>query len=159
MDAYCVKCPPHSYSHQDKASECVCERGFYRAELDPRSMACTRPPSAPGNPISMVNETAVTLEWSPPRESGGRGDVSYSVHCRKCSGEAGAAGDREKCVPCGSGPHFNPRQFGLTHPRVLVTGLQPHTNYTFNIEALNGVSDLSPSPRQLVSVNVTTSQT
>uniref|UniRef100_A0A8C1WYB3 receptor protein-tyrosine kinase n=1 Tax=Cyprinus carpio TaxID=7962 RepID=A0A8C1WYB3_CYPCA len=159
MDAYCVKCPPHSYSHQDKASECVCERGFYRAQSDPRSMACTRPPSAPGNPISMVNETAVTLEWSPPRESGGRGDVTYSVHCRKCSAEAGAAGDGEKCVPCGSGPHFNPRQFGLMHPRVLVTELQPHTNYTFNIEALNGVSDLSPSPRHLVSVNVTTSQT
>ncbi len=117
------------------------------------------PPSAPGNPISTVNETAVTLEWSPPRESGGRGDVTYSVHCRKCSGEAGAAGDSEKCVPCGSGPHFNPRQFGLTHPRVLVSQLQPHTNYTFNIEALNGVSDLSPSPRQLVPVNVTTSQT
>ncbi len=107
----------------------------------------------------MVNETAVTLEWSPPRESGGRGDVTYSVHCRKCSGEAGAAGDGEKCVPCGSGPHFNPRQFGLMHPRVLVTELQPHTNYTFNIEALNGVSDLSPSPRQPVSVNITTSQT
>lgn len=104
----------------------------------------------------MVNETAVTLEWSPPRDSGGRGDVSYSVHCRKCSGETGAS---ERCVPCGSGAHFNPRQFGLTHPRVLVTELQPHTNYTFSVEALNGVSDLSPSPRQLVSVNVTTSQT
>ncbi|TRY91185.1 hypothetical protein DNTS_006110, partial [Danionella cerebrum] len=154
MDAYCVKCPPHSYSHQDKASECVCERGFYRAQSDPRSMACTRPPSAPGNPISMVNETAVTLEWSAPRDSGGRGDVSYSVHCRKCSGEVG-----ERCVPCGSGPHFNPRQFGLTHPRILVTDLQPHTNYTFSIEALNGVSDLSPSPRPLVAVNITTSQT
>ncbi|XP_066502934.1 ephrin type-A receptor 3 isoform X2 [Hoplias malabaricus] len=161
MDAYCVKCPPHSYSHQDKASECVCERGFYRAETDPRSMACTRPPSAPGNPITTVNETAVTLEWSPPRESGGRGDVTYSVHCKKCSGEgaSGASGTGERCVPCGSGPHFNPRQFGLAHPRVLVTELQPRTNYTFSIEALNGVSDLSPSPRHLVSVNVTTSQT
>ncbi|XP_030625877.1 ephrin type-A receptor 3 [Chanos chanos] len=161
MDAYCVKCPPHSYSHQDKASECVCERGYYRAETDPRSMACTRPPSAPGNPISTVNETAVTLEWSPPRDSGGRGDVTYSVHCRKCSGEvdAGGAGAGERCVPCGSGPHFSPRQFGLALPRVLVTELQPHTNYTFSIEALNGVSDLSPSPRPLVSVNVTTSQT
>uniref|UniRef100_A0A8B9GUB9 receptor protein-tyrosine kinase n=1 Tax=Astyanax mexicanus TaxID=7994 RepID=A0A8B9GUB9_ASTMX len=161
MDAYCVKCPPHSYSHQDKASECVCERGFYRAETDPRSMACTRPPSAPGNPLSTVNETAVTLEWSPPRDSGGRGDVTYSVHCRKCSGEVapGASGAGERCVPCGSGPHFNPRQFGLAHPRVLVTELQPRTNYTFSIEALNGVSDLSPSPRHLVSVNVTTSQT
>lgn len=122
----------------------------------PALLLSSGPPSAPGNPISMVNETAVTLEWSPPRDSGGRGDVSYSVHCRKCSGETGAS---ERCVPCGSGAHFNPRQFGLTHPRVLVTELQPHTNYTFSVEALNGVSDLSPSPRQLVSVNVTTSQT
>ncbi|TSL10152.1 Ephrin type-A receptor 3 [Bagarius yarrelli] len=99
MDAYCMKCPPHSNSHQDKASECVCERGYYRAETDPRSMACT-----------------LTLEWSPPRDTGGRGDVTYSVHCTKCSGTVGMMG--EKCVPCGSSAHFSPRQFGLTHPRV-----------------------------------------
>uniref|UniRef100_A0A8C1JMU3 receptor protein-tyrosine kinase n=1 Tax=Cyprinus carpio TaxID=7962 RepID=A0A8C1JMU3_CYPCA len=41
MDAYCTKCPPHSFSHQEKASECSCEKGFYRADMDPRSMACT----------------------------------------------------------------------------------------------------------------------
>ncbi|KAB5533113.1 hypothetical protein PHYPO_G00128040 [Pangasianodon hypophthalmus] len=157
MDAYCMKCPSHSYSHQDKASECVCERGYYRAETDPRSMACTRPPSSPGNPISTVNETAVTLEWSPPRDTGGRGDVTYSVHCRKCSGSVGEM--VEKCVPCGSSAHFSPRQFGLTHPRVQVSELQPRTNYTFSIEAVNGVSDLSPSPRHLVNINITTSQT
>ncbi|KAK3541041.1 hypothetical protein QTP86_012351 [Hemibagrus guttatus] len=157
MDAYCMKCPPHSYSHQDKASECICERGYYRAETDPRSMACTRPPSAPGNPISTVNETAVNLEWSPPRDTGGRGDVTYSVHCRKCSGSAGEM--VEKCVPCGSSAHFSPRQFGLAHPRVQVSELQPRTNYTFSIEAVNGVSDLSPSPRHLVNINITTSQT
>ncbi|XP_076147456.1 ephrin type-A receptor 3 isoform X1 [Alosa pseudoharengus] len=155
MDAYCVKCPPHSYSHQDKASECVCERGFYRAETDPRSMACTRPPSAPGTPISTANETAVTLEWSPPRDSGGRGDVTYSVHCRRCSSESGA----ERCTPCGGSARFNPRQFGLALPRVLVTELLPRTTYSFSVEALNGVSHLSPSPRTLATVNVTTSQT
>ncbi|XP_017308185.2 ephrin type-A receptor 3 isoform X2 [Ictalurus punctatus] len=155
LDAYCMKCPPHSYSHQDKASECVCERGYYRAETDPRSMACTRPPSAPGNPISTVNETAVTLEWSPPRDTGGRGDITYSVHCRKCSGSVGEM--VEKCMPCSA--HFSPRQFGLAHPRVQVSELQPRTNYTFSIEAVNGVSDLSPSPRHLVNVNITTSQT
>ncbi|XP_035382211.1 ephrin type-A receptor 3 isoform X1 [Electrophorus electricus] len=159
MNAYCVKCPPHSYSAQDQASECACERGFYRAETDPRSMACTRPPSAPGNPISMVNESAVTLEWSPPRDPGGRGDVTYSVYCKKCSGAGGASGAGERCVSCGSGPRFSPRQLGLTQPRVLVTELQPRTNYTFSIEAQNGVSDLSPSPRHLVFINVTTSQT
>ncbi|XP_051777990.1 ephrin type-A receptor 4b isoform X2 [Erpetoichthys calabaricus] len=75
MDAYCMKCPPYSYSDKEGASECVCEKGYYRAETDPKSMACTRPPSAPENPISVINETSVILEWSPPRENGGRVNV------------------------------------------------------------------------------------
>ncbi|MGH0130535.1 UNVERIFIED_CONTAM: hypothetical protein FKN15_026417 [Acipenser sinensis] len=112
----------------------------------------TGPPTAPENPISTINETTVTLEWSPPHESGGRGDVSYSVHCRKCSS------DGRKCSPCSSGLHFVPRQFGLSYTKVLITDLLPHTNYTFDIEAVNGVSDLSSSPKQCISVNITTSQ-
>ncbi|XP_060939826.1 ephrin type-A receptor 4b isoform X1 [Limanda limanda] len=152
-DAYCTKCPPHSSSPQEQAVECVCEKSFYRAENDPRSMACTRPPSAPENPISTVNETCVTLEWSPPRETGGRGDITYSLHCRKCSG------DGKKCAPCGSSVHFVPRQFGLSSAMVLVTDLQPDSNYSFTVESQNGVSDLSPTPRGTVVINVTTSQT
>ncbi|KAM3866316.1 ephrin type-A receptor 3-like [Diretmus argenteus] len=152
-DAYCTKCPPHSSSYQEQASECVCEKGHYRAETDPRSMACTRAPSAPENPISTVNETCVTLEWAPPRDTGGRGDITYSLHCRKCTG------DGRKCTPCGSSVHFIPRQFGLLSAAVLVTDLQPDSNYSFTIECQNGVSDLSPSPRGTVVVNVTTSQT
>ncbi|XP_054888584.1 ephrin type-A receptor 4b isoform X1 [Poeciliopsis prolifica] len=152
-DAYCTKCPPHSSSPHEQAMECICEKGFYRAETDPRSMACTRPPSAPENPISSVNETCVTLEWSPPRDTGGRGDITYSLHCRKCSGEG------KKCAPCGSSVHFVPRQFGLSSASVLITDLQPDSNYTFTIESQNGVSDLSPTPRGTVVINVTTSQT
>ncbi|XP_068196172.1 ephrin type-A receptor 4b isoform X2 [Antennarius striatus] len=152
-DAYCTKCPPHSSSPQEQAVECFCERGFYRAETDPRSMSCTRPPSAPENPISTVNETCVTLEWSPPRDAGGRGDITYSLHCRKCSG------DGRKCTPCGSSVHFVPRQFGLLSTSVLVTDLQPDSNYSFSVESQNGVSDLSPTPRGTVVINVTTSQT
>ncbi|XP_055722496.1 ephrin type-A receptor 3-like isoform X2 [Salvelinus fontinalis] len=152
-DAYCTKCPPHSSSHLERASECVCEKGFHRTETDPRSMACTRPCSAPENPISTVNETCVTLEWSPPLDMGGRGDITYSLHCRKCSG------DGRKCTPCGNAVHFVPRQFGLSVALVMVTDLQPHSNYSFTIESLNGVSDLSPTPRGAVIVNVTTSQT
>ncbi|KAM6919827.1 ephrin type-A receptor 3-like [Lycodopsis pacificus] len=152
-DAYCTKCPPHSSSPQQQAVECVCEKGFYRAETDPRSMACTRPPSAPENPISTVNETCITLEWSPPRDTGGRGDITYSLHCRKCSG------DGRKCTPCGSSIHFVPRQFGLSSATVLVTDLQPDSNYSFTVESQNGVSDLSPTPRGTVVINVTTSQT
>lgn len=41
-DAYCNKCPSHSSSPQEQAVECTCEKGFYRAEADPRAMACTR---------------------------------------------------------------------------------------------------------------------
>ncbi|XP_043990138.1 ephrin type-A receptor 4b isoform X2 [Gambusia affinis] len=152
-DAYCTKCPPHSSSPHEQAMECICEKGFYRAETDPRSMACTRPPSAPENPISSVNETCVTLEWSPPRDTGGRGDITYSLHCKKCSGEG------KKCAPCGSSVHFVPRQFGLSSASVLITDLQPDSNYTFTIESQNGVSDLSPTPRGTVVINVTTSQT
>ncbi|XP_045907242.1 ephrin type-A receptor 4b isoform X2 [Micropterus dolomieu] len=152
-DAYCTKCPPHSSSPQEQAFECVCEKGFYRAETDPRAMACTRPPSAPENPISTVNETCVTLEWSPPRDTGGRGDITYSLHCSKCSG------DGKKCTPCGSSVHFVPRQFGLSSATVLVTELQPDSNYSFTIESQNGVSDLSPTPRGTAVINVTTSQT
>ncbi|KAK5888841.1 hypothetical protein CesoFtcFv8_014896 [Champsocephalus esox] len=152
-DAYCTKCPPHSSSPQEQAVECVCEKGFYRAEADPRSMACSRPPSAPENPISTVNETCVTLEWSPPRDTGGRGDISYSLHCRKCSG------DGRKCTPCGSSVHFVPRQFGLSSASVLVTDLQPDSNYSYTVESQNGVSDFSPTPRGTVVINVTTSQT
>ncbi|KAB5579830.1 hypothetical protein PHYPO_G00199470 [Pangasianodon hypophthalmus] len=133
--------------------ECTCEKGYYRADMDPRSMACTRPPSAPENGISTLNDTSVALEWRPPRDSGGRSDLAYNVHCRKC------APDGRKCGPCGGGVHFTPRQFGLDATKVLVSGLHPNTDYTFSIEAINGVSDLSPSPKQQLTVNITTGQT
>uniref|UniRef100_A0A3B3RFA3 receptor protein-tyrosine kinase n=1 Tax=Paramormyrops kingsleyae TaxID=1676925 RepID=A0A3B3RFA3_9TELE len=155
LDALCSKCPPHSHSPQERAAECPCLEGFHRAETDPRSMACTRPPSAPESLVSTVNETSVALEWTAPQDSGGRSDVTYNVHCSWCPGSGGA------CLPCGGiagGPHFLPRQLELTSPRVLVTDLLPRTNYTFSVEALNGISDLSPGPRRMVSVNVTTRQ-
>lgn len=92
------------------------------------------------------------MEWSPPEDSGGRMDITYNVHCRRCLLEG------QKCSPCGSGIHYIPRQFGLPHARVLITDLLPYTNYTFDIEALNGVSEMSFGPKQFISVNITTSQ-
>lgn len=62
-------------------------------------------------------------------------------------------------MPCGSSVHFVPRQYGLSSAVVLVTDLQPDSNYSFTVESQNGVSDLSPSPRGKVVINVTTSQT
>lgn len=111
------------------------------------------PPSAPLNLISNVNETSVNLEWSSPQNTGGRQDISYNVVCKKCG-----AGDSSKCRPCGSGVHYTPQQNGLKTTKVSITDLLAHTNYTFEIWAVNGVSKYNPSPDQSVSVTVTTNQ-
>ncbi|KAM3866286.1 ephrin type-A receptor 4-like [Diretmus argenteus] len=50
----------------------------------PLSVSCSEPPSAPQQLISVVNETSVVLEWSPPRRLGGRTDTSYSLDCLIC---------------------------------------------------------------------------
>ncbi|XP_035526333.1 ephrin type-A receptor 4-like [Morone saxatilis] len=83
-DLGCSKCPPHSHSVRDGATVCDCHSGFFRADSDPPSMACTQPPSAPQQLISVVNETSVVLEWAPPRRLGGRSDTSYSLECLIC---------------------------------------------------------------------------
>lgn len=110
------------------------------------------PPSAPRNAISNVNETSVFLEWIPPADTGGRKDVSYYIACKKCNSHAGV------CDECGGHVRYLPQQIGLKNTSVMMVDLLAHTNYTFEIEAVNGVSDLSPGARQYVSVNVTTNQ-
>lgn len=37
----CSKCPPHSLTYVEATSVCQCEKGYFRAEKDPPSMACT----------------------------------------------------------------------------------------------------------------------
>ncbi|XP_074983526.1 ephrin type-A receptor 5 isoform X15 [Caretta caretta] len=148
----CSKCPPHSYTHEEASTSCLCEEHYFRRESDPPTMACTRPPSAPRNAISNVNETSVFLEWIPPADTGGRKDVSYYIACKKCSSHSGL------CEACGSHVRYLPQQIGLKNTSVMMVDLLAHTNYTFEIEAVNGVSDQSPAARQYVSVNVTTNQ-
>uniref|UniRef100_A0A4W6EN48 receptor protein-tyrosine kinase n=1 Tax=Lates calcarifer TaxID=8187 RepID=A0A4W6EN48_LATCA len=145
-DAGCSKCPPHSHSLRDGATVCDCHTGFFRADGDPPSMACTQPPSAPQQLISVVNETSVVLEWTPPRRLGGRSDTSYSL-------------DAQLCLPCGSDVLFSPGQTGLKTTRVVVSELRAHTHYTFIVHARNGVSQSSGAgAAQSVSVTVTTNQ-
>lgn len=38
----CSKCPPHSLTYVEATSVCQCEKGYFRAEKDPPTMACTR---------------------------------------------------------------------------------------------------------------------
>ncbi|XP_022611058.1 ephrin type-A receptor 4-A-like [Seriola dumerili] len=152
-DAGCSKCPPHSHSLRDGATVCDCHSGFFRADSDPPSMACTQPPSAPQQLISVVNETSVVLEWAPPRRLGGRSDTSYSLECLICGSGS------QLCLPCGSDVLFSPGQTGLKTTRVVVSELRAHTHYTFIVHSRNGVSQSSGAgAAQSVSVTVTTNQ-
>uniref|UniRef100_A0A8B9I081 receptor protein-tyrosine kinase n=1 Tax=Astyanax mexicanus TaxID=7994 RepID=A0A8B9I081_ASTMX len=151
-DGSCSKCPLHSYSVREGSTSCTCDKGYFRSETDPASMPCTQPPSSPQHLISNVNETSVNLEWSPPASSGGRQDMTYNVVCKRCGP------DGQRCQPCGSGVHYSPQQLSLRSTRVSINELQAHTNYTFQVWAVNGVSQQSPSPEQAVSVTVTTNQ-
>uniref|UniRef100_A0A3B4ZIF9 receptor protein-tyrosine kinase n=1 Tax=Stegastes partitus TaxID=144197 RepID=A0A3B4ZIF9_9TELE len=157
-DASCSKCPPHSHSVRDGATVCDCHSGFFRADSDPPSMACTQPPSAPQQLISVVNETSVVLEWAPPRRLGGRSDTSYSLeyYPRLSSGSISSS---QLCLPCGSDVLFSPGQTGLKATRVVVSELRAHTHYTFIVHARNGVSQASGTgAAPSVSVSVTTNQ-
>ncbi|XP_025892718.1 ephrin type-A receptor 3 isoform X2 [Nothoprocta perdicaria] len=148
----CAKCPPHSSTYEDGSLNCRCEKNFFRSEKDPPSMACTRPPSAPRNVISNINETSVILDWSWPLDTGGRKDVTFNIICKKCGGNT------KMCEPCSENVRFLPRQIGLTNTTVTVVDLLAHTNYTFEIDAVNGVSDLSTLSRQFAAVSITTNQ-
>uniref|UniRef100_A0A3P8SKC7 receptor protein-tyrosine kinase n=1 Tax=Amphiprion percula TaxID=161767 RepID=A0A3P8SKC7_AMPPE len=109
-------------------------------------------PSSPRNVISIVNETSVILEWHAPRETGGRDDVVYNIVCKKCRA------DRRSCSHCDDNVDFVPRQLGLTDTRVFISNLWAHTLYSFEIQAVNGVSNKSPYPAQHVSIDITTNQ-
>ncbi|XP_060028080.1 ephrin type-A receptor 6 isoform X2 [Erinaceus europaeus] len=148
----CSKCPPHSLTYKEATSICQCEKGYFRAEKDPPSMACTRPPSAPRNVVFNINETALILEWSPPSDTGGRKDLTYSVICKKCGL------DNSQCEDCGGGLRFIPRHSGLINNSVIVLDFVSHVNYTFEIEAMNGVSELSFSPKPFTAITVSADQ-
>ncbi|NWS13746.1 EPHB3 protein, partial [Pachyramphus minor] len=148
----CSPCPPNSRTTSGAAMVCTCRNGFFRADTDPADSACTSVPSAPRNVISNVNETSLVLEWSEPQDTGGRDDLLYNVICKKCSVE------RRLCTRCDDNVEFVPRQLGLTERRIYISNLMAHTQYTFEIQAVNGISNKSPYPPHFASVNITTNQ-
>lgn len=64
----------------------------------------------------------------------------------------------KQCEPCRGAVRFLPRATGLINTTVTVADLLAHTNYTFEIEAQNGVSSLAPALRQYAAVTITTNQ-
>ncbi|XP_041066678.1 ephrin type-B receptor 3-like isoform X6 [Carcharodon carcharias] len=148
----CSLCPSNSRINSEAAIICPCKSGFYRADSDQPEMGCTSVPSAARNVISNVNKTSLSLEWSEPRDTGGRDDLLYNIICKKCSVEG------KICSRCDDNVEFVPRQLGLTERQVFISNLLAHTRYTFEIQAVNGVSSKNPYPPQFAAVNITTNQ-
>ncbi|KYO46506.1 ephrin type-A receptor 1 isoform X1 [Alligator mississippiensis] len=130
----CLKCPPHSSSNASGATSCPCYIGFFRASNEGQNVACTRPPTAPRNISFSLMGTQLSLWWQPPSDLGGRKDLTYSVLCQHC---------HLVCEPCNPGVVFSRSTSGLTEPSVDVDGLEAYTNYTFTVEAHNGVSEVA----------------
>uniref|UniRef100_A0A671MAY3 Ephrin type-B receptor 3 n=1 Tax=Sinocyclocheilus anshuiensis TaxID=1608454 RepID=A0A671MAY3_9TELE len=151
-EGFCSPCPPNSRTSSGATSICSCRTGYYRADNDSPDSGCTTVPSAPRSVISSVNETSLVLEWSEPRDQGGREDLLYNVICKKCLPERGT------CTRCDDNVDISPRHLGLTERHVTVRNLQAHTQYSFEIQAVNGVSNKSPYVPQFASVNITTNQ-
>uniref|UniRef100_A0A0F8BKQ3 Ephrin type-B receptor 3 n=3 Tax=Percomorphaceae TaxID=1489872 RepID=A0A0F8BKQ3_LARCR len=151
-DGLCQPCPANSRASSGASSVCSCRNGYYRSDTDSPDSACTTVPSAPRSVISIVNETSLVLEWSDPRDLGGREDIFYNVICKKCLPERGM------CSRCDDNVDISPRHLGLMQRRVAVRNLQAHTQYSFEIQAVNGVSNKSPYTPQFSTVNITTNQ-
>ncbi|XP_041867481.1 ephrin type-A receptor 7-like [Melanotaenia boesemani] len=145
----CFPCPANSIAEEEGSVVCVCEEDHFRTPLDNPSAPCTRLPSPPRNLVYTIKQSTLILDWSAPSDTGGRVDLTYRVGCRRCV-------DR-KCEPCGASVGFVPQQVGLTERTVTVVNLLPNSNYSFTVEALNGVSELLPNKRFYTQVNVSTS--
>ena len=78
--------------------------------------------------------------------------MTYRVICRRCSWEP------EECVQCGPNVGFSPAQAGLVESYVSIMDLLAHANYTFEVEAVNGVSELSRTQRLFAAVSIATGQ-
>ncbi|KAM6469225.1 ephrin type-A receptor 1 isoform 3-T3 [Liasis olivaceus] len=133
----CLKCPPNSFSSSPTATGCPCIQGFFRTSTEDQTVACTRPPSAPCNLNFSLVGTQISLWWQPPLDKGGRQDLTYNVFCQRCHFLV--------CEPCESSVTFSPSALGLPRPSVIVDGLEANTNYSFTVQAHNGVSRLSPA--------------
>ncbi|XP_067658531.1 ephrin type-B receptor 1-B-like isoform X1 [Haliotis asinina] len=127
-DSPCQQCPPHSYSSDTAATECLCDMGYYRSPHDPKSMSCSRPPSAPRQLIvEVLTATSVTLVWQQPSDLGQRTDLQYRVECDHC----------------GTKVKYTPGWTGFNTTRVTLSNLKASTEYRIVLHAENGVSEIS----------------
>ncbi|XP_029012741.1 ephrin type-A receptor 2 isoform X2 [Betta splendens] len=134
----CAPCPANTHAPSSGASSCTCASGFFRAPNDPPTGPCSGLPSAPKDLVATTTQHSagrLVLSWSPPEDTGGRTDITYSVECQRCEGTV--------CQACGEKIRYEPGNAGLSDTRVTVSDLDSHLNYTFTVEARSGVSALA----------------
>ncbi|XP_034446511.1 ephrin type-A receptor 2 isoform X1 [Hippoglossus hippoglossus] len=137
----CEQCPTNTQRLDSGALFCPCKDGFYRAPTDPPTGPCSGVPSAPRDLVATTTQLSagkLLLSWSPPEDTGGRTDVTYSVECQRCDGIL--------CQPCGEKIRYEPTNVGLTDTKVSVSELDAHLNYTFTVEAHSGVTLSASQP-------------
>uniref|UniRef100_A0A8C3C6H4 receptor protein-tyrosine kinase n=1 Tax=Cairina moschata TaxID=8855 RepID=A0A8C3C6H4_CAIMO len=152
-DDPCHLCPAHSHAPLPGSSECVCQNHYYRSASDNSDAPCTGVPSAPRDLSYEIVGSNVLLTWRLPKDLGGRKDVFFNVICKVCP-----TGSPGPCVRCGDSVQFEPRQMGLTESRVQVSNLLARVQYTFEIQAVNLVTELSSEAPHYATINVSTSQ-
>uniref|UniRef100_A0A671UKD4 receptor protein-tyrosine kinase n=1 Tax=Sparus aurata TaxID=8175 RepID=A0A671UKD4_SPAAU len=131
----CTPCPANTQELDSGAVVCPCMDGFYRAPNDPPTGPCSGLPSAPRDLVATTSAGKLLLTWSPPEDTGGRTDITYSIECQRCEGMV--------CQSCGEKIRYEPAGVGLTDTKVSVSELDAHLNYTFTVEAHSGVTIFS----------------
>uniref|UniRef100_A0A671UK55 receptor protein-tyrosine kinase n=1 Tax=Sparus aurata TaxID=8175 RepID=A0A671UK55_SPAAU len=131
----CTPCPANTQELDSGAVVCPCMDGFYRAPNDPPTGPCSGLPSAPRDLVATTSAGKLLLTWSPPEDTGGRTDITYSIECQRCEGMV--------CQSCGEKIRYEPAGVGLTDTKVSVSELDAHLNYTFTVEAHSGVTVLT----------------
>ncbi|XP_069719762.1 ephrin type-B receptor 5 isoform X2 [Phaenicophaeus curvirostris] len=129
---------------------CTCKAGYQPVDGE---QACQGIPSAPRDLSYEIVGSNVLLTWRLPKDLGGRKDVFFNVICKVCP-----AGSSGRCVRCGDSVQFEPRQVGLTESRVQVSNLLARVQYTFEIQAVNLVTEFSSEAPHYATINVSTSQ-
>ncbi|XP_068771950.1 ephrin type-A receptor 2 isoform X2 [Struthio camelus] len=170
----CLPCPEHTEPAAPGSAVCPCREGYFRAPADPPGDPCTRPPSAPRGLTAVAAGATVQLRWSPPGDTGGRQDVTYSVTCQRRGdgggdgegdgdgdgdgGGDGGGGDGGAWRPCEAGLRYGAPPRGLRATGLAVAELEAQVEYAFAVEARNGVSALSPR-RSVATATVTLNHT
>ncbi|XP_061292017.1 ephrin type-A receptor 6 isoform X4 [Bos javanicus] len=127
----CSKCPPHSLTYVEATSVCQCEKGYFRAEKDPPSMACTTPSLIGMVRKDWASQNSIALSWQAPAFSNGA-ILDYEIKYY------------EKVYPRIAPAFWHylrvEEHEQLTYsstrskaPSVIITGLKPATKYIFHI--------------------------